>query len=136
MRVQVEEEVEERGESGFNVLFADGLVGVVGEAAGRADEEHRGGNGGSEDHGVVSGAGEDGLRVEARALGGLVELDGELAVHGHGLLLGVERGADGDAAESAGGLGLGEQVRDGGVAGLVLGMADVERGVGRCRERR
>ncbi len=35
---------------------------------------------------------------------------------------------DADAAEGAGGFGFGEQVGDGGVAGLVLGVADVERG--------
>jgi hypothetical protein len=45
-RVQVEQKVEEGSECGFDILFADGLAGVVAETAGRADEEHRGGHGG------------------------------------------------------------------------------------------
>jgi hypothetical protein len=60
------------------------FVGVVGEAVGGAEEEHGGGDGGGEDHGVVAGAGEDGLGVVAGSLGGLVELEGEGAVHGDG----------------------------------------------------
>ncbi len=101
---------------------------MVGEAVGGAEEEHGGGDGGGQDHGVVAGAGEDGLGVEAGALGGFVELEGEVAVHGDGALLGLDDGVDADAAEGSGGFGFREQVGDGGVAGFVLGVADVERG--------
>ena len=101
---------------------------MVGEAAGGAEEEHGGGDGGGEDHGVVAGAGEDGLGVEAGALGGLVELEGEVAIHGDGALLGLDGGVDADAAEGAGGFGFGEEMGYGRVAGFVLGVADVEGG--------
>ena len=77
MWVEVKEEVEQRGERGFNVLLADGFLWVVGEAARGADEEHRGGNGGSEDHGVVAGAGEDRRGVESGAGDSLVQGVGE-----------------------------------------------------------
>ena len=124
----MEQEVEDGGEGGLDVFGVDVLVGMVGEAAGGAEEEHGGGDGGGEDHGVVACAGEDGLGIVASALGSLMELYGEGAVHGHGALLGLDGGVDADAAVSTGGLGLGEQVGDGGVARLIFGVADVEGG--------
>ena len=102
----MEEEVQDGGEGGFYVFEADVFVGVVREAVGGAEEEHGGGDGGGEDHGVVAGAGEDGLGVEARALGGLMELEGQVAIHGDGALLGLDGGVDADAAEGAGGFGF------------------------------
>ena len=72
----MKQEVENGGEGGFYVFGADVFVGVVRKTAGRAQEEHGGGNGSGEDHGVVAGSGEDGAGVEAGALGGLMELDG------------------------------------------------------------
>jgi hypothetical protein len=70
--MEVEQEVEDRGEGRFYVFEADVFVGVVGEAAGGAEEEHGNGDGGGEDHGVVAGAGEDWLGIEAGALSGLM----------------------------------------------------------------
>jgi hypothetical protein len=124
--MEMEQEIEDGGEGGFYVFYADVFAGLVGEAAGGAEEEHGGGDGGGEDHGVVAGAGEDGLGVESGSLGGLVELEREVAIHGDGALLGLNDGVDAHAAEGSGGLGFGEQVGNGGVAGFVLGVADVE----------
>ncbi len=126
--MQVEQQVDDRGQRGLHVFQANVFAGLVGEAARRAEEEHGGGDGGGEDHGVVAGAGEDGLGVEAGAGGGLVQMVGEVAVHEHGALLGLHHGVDLHAAQGGRRLGLREQVRDGRVAGLVLGVADVERG--------
>ena len=123
----MEQEVEDGGEGGLDVFGADVFVGMVREAAGGAEKEHGGGDGGGENHGVVAGAGEDGFGVVAGSGCGLVKVVGEVAVHGDGVLLGLDDGVDLDTAESTGGLGLGEQVGDGGVARLVFGMADVER---------
>ena len=104
--MEVEQEVHYGGEGGFYVFEADVFGGLVGDAAGGAEEEHGGGDGGGEDHGVVSGAGEDGLGVEAGAGCGLMKMMCEGAVHEHGALLGLNDGVDADAAEGSGGLGF------------------------------
>ncbi len=79
---------------------------MVGEAVGGTEEEHRGGDGGGENHRVVAGAGEDRLGIEAGSFGGLVKFEGEVAVHGDGTLLGLDYRVDADAAEGACRLGF------------------------------
>jgi hypothetical protein len=56
VRVTVHEQVQERRKRCFHIFFADCLVGVVGEAAGGSEEEHRGRYSGGEDHSVMTGA--------------------------------------------------------------------------------
>ena len=104
--MEVEQEVHYGGEGGFYVFEADVFGGLVGDAAGGAEEEHGGGDGGGEDHGVVAGAGEDGLGIEAGAGGGLVEMVGEGTVHGNGALFGLNDGVDLHATQGGGCLGF------------------------------
>jgi hypothetical protein len=106
VRMEMEQEIEDSGQGGFHVFEADVFSGLVGETARGAEEEHRGGDGGGQDHGVVAGAREDGLGIEAGAGGGLVKMMGKGPVHEHGALLGLNDGVDADAAEGPGCFGF------------------------------
>ena len=62
---QAAQELHPGGEGGLDVVGQHGLVGMMAEAAGRAQEEHRGGHAARDDHGIVAGAA--GHRVRLRA---------------------------------------------------------------------
>ena len=72
VRMKVQQEVEDGGERSFDILFADGLVRVMAEAAGRAHEEHSRWHMRRQDHGIVPSAGEHGLCCKPGAARGLM----------------------------------------------------------------
>src|SRR4051812_16150137 len=83
------EELKAGGQGGFYVLGEDGLVGMMAEAAGAAEEEHGGGYMGGEDHRIVAGsAGHEADGISCTADGCLEEI-GKVRVHEDGGLLGL-----------------------------------------------
>ena len=127
--MEMQQEIDNSSQCGFDVLFADGLVGVMAKAAGGANEEHCRGYVRAEDHGVMAGAGEHGLRGKAGAARGLVQMLYKRVIHGHGFLLGLQARMHANTAQRSSSFGLGKQVCDRGMAGFVARMTYIERGV-------
>ena len=90
----------------LDVLHVHRLGGIVADASGRAQEDHRGRDFFGKDHGVVASAAGHAMRLAAGIADGVLDLFGEERVHGHGTLR--EEGAPGnrEAAFGCDGFGL------------------------------
>src|SRR5260370_19671530 len=77
---QLRKELHRRGEGRLYILWQDGFVRMMAEAAGAAKEEHGGGNRGGENHRGVAGSAGHPAGGKACLSGGLIPEGGDVRI--------------------------------------------------------
>jgi hypothetical protein len=123
---QLREELHGCCERGLYVLRPDGLIGMMAEAAGTAEEEHGGGDRGSENHRVVAGSADHAAGWKACLGHGFTEQGGQVWVKWNRGLLKLPGGGNVHAASGCGCLGVSQDRENGSLANSVVGVTHIE----------
>src|SRR5258708_12579253 len=101
---QLRKELHRRGEGRLYILWQDGFVRMMAEAAGAAKEEHGGGNRGGENHRVVAGSAGHPAGWKACLSGGFIQEGGQVRIEWDLGLLELPGGCNVHPASGGGGL--------------------------------
>src|SRR5258708_27381087 len=123
---QLRKELHRRGEGRLYILWQDGFVRMMAEAAGAAKEEHGGGNRGGENHRVVAGSAGHPAGWKACLRGGFIQEGGQVRIEWDRGLLELPGGCNVHAASGCGGLRVFQDGENGGLANSVVSVTDIE----------